>query len=53
MAGDPPTCYVCGALITKDRGGELVSVAQEPDLVWMHAGCKGSPLAHPRAEDDE
>jgi hypothetical protein len=52
MATDPPTCYVCGALITRARGGELVRVAQEPDPVWVHPGCKGSPLADRLAEDD-
>jgi hypothetical protein len=53
MADEPSVCYVCGALITDRRGGELVRVAQESDLVWVHPGCKGSPLADPPTDDRE
>lgn len=40
MAANPPTCHVCGALITKKRGGELVVPVGGGELVWVHPQCR-------------
>ena len=38
---EPPTCDICGALITEERGGELVSRPGKPEPVWVHPACAG------------
>lgn len=37
---DPPTCAICGALITRERGGELVP-RPGGDMAWVHPACRG------------
>ncbi|MEA2512680.1 MAG: hypothetical protein QOJ59_2167 [Thermomicrobiales bacterium] len=41
---DPPTCVICGALITESRGGELVRLSERDGLVWIHPACRGRQL---------
>lgn len=43
-ADDPPTCAICGALITDSRGGELVRLPERDALVWIHPACRGRQL---------
>ena len=56
---EPETCAVCGAILTEDRGGELIGVGWSEDLVWIHPGCKGRerfdhyPLARERQKQSE
>ena len=40
MATGPPTCDVCGTLITERRGGELIRKSCSGELVWVHQGCR-------------
>jgi len=44
MSATTPTCAVCGALITEERGGELVPDPRTDELVWVHPQCKGRRL---------
>jgi hypothetical protein len=41
MSEEPRTCAICGALITPNRGGELVRLPGHEDLVWVHPDCRG------------
>lgn len=50
MTNDPLTCAICGALITEERGGELVRLPGHDGLVWVHPSCKGRPV--PSSADD-
>lgn len=52
MASEPITCNVCGALITDERGGELMRMPGEDDLVWVHPACRGKaiPVYVPRSD---
>lgn len=44
----PTTCYVCGTLITEERGGTLIRVAGEPDPVSVHPACRGASIYVPK-----
>jgi hypothetical protein len=43
MTDDPPTCAICGALITEKRSGELVQLAGHDGPVLVHPDCEGRP----------
>jgi hypothetical protein len=48
MSNDPPTCHICGALITEKRQGELVALPGVQGLVWIHPACKGRTPRAPK-----
>lgn len=37
---EPPTCDICGALITEKRGGELATLPGSAEAVWVHPACR-------------
>lgn len=39
MSPDPPTCDVCGALISDERGGDQVVKPGATRPVWVHPTC--------------
>lgn len=48
MAGEQPTCDVCGAQITEDRGGDLVTKPGASEPVWVHPTCYYVPRGDAR-----
>jgi hypothetical protein len=39
VSAEPPTCEVCGALISDDRGGYEVMKRGASQPVWVHPAC--------------
>lgn len=51
MVDEPPTCAICGVLITEDRGGEQVLDRSEGKVVRVHPACRGKqPTGSPETQ---